>query len=479
MSGSTDRAPHLTPTERADVGKAARERVPRKRQGTFEPSPDRPDPVSLLEEQERTRVPELLPLHHERMGASAFAFYRGTAIVMATDLGSQPDSGLIVQLCGDAHLSNFGLYASPDRVPVFDVNDFDETNPGPFEWDVKRLACSFTLAARDNGFPASVATEAATAAARQYRQSMADYAMKGALEVWYDRVDARYFEDLIKSGGSEFSARKVRDTLDLAQQRTTWTAVRKLTAVVDGRRQFLDEPPILVRVPEDAMARVQMPTALQGYLGTLLPDRRALLERYEVIDMGHKVVGVGSVGLTAWVLLMQGRDADDLLVLQVKQAQQSVLEPHTAPSAYANSGERVVEGQRLMQAASDSFLGWLTGSLGREYYVRQLRDMKWGPDPAGFSPKRLVAYAQLCGHVLARGHARSGDPIAIAAYLGTSDTFDTAMAAFSRSYAEIVAADFARFQEALTSGRLAGGRTSEDVEDYRRVLRDPSRIPVR
>jgi uncharacterized protein (DUF2252 family) len=464
---------YLTPDERRDRGKAARDAMPRKAQGVYEPAADRPDPISLLEEQEKSRMPALLPLRHERMGASAFTFYRGTAIIMASDLGAQPSSGLQVQLCGDAHLSNFGLFAAPDRVPVFDVNDFDETNPGPFEWDVKRLAASFVLAARDNGFADDVIADAALASARQYRLSMAEYAAMKEIDIWYDRVDASVMESWGQRTGGKTGEKAVRRSVAKAQARTAWTAVRKLTTVVDGRREFVDEPPLIVRVPEDTMARTLITSSLAGYLESLAPDRRALFERYEVIDLGHKVVGVGSVGLLAWVLLLQGRDSEDVLTLQLKQAQHSVLEPYSVPSAYAQMGERVVEGQRLMQAASDSFLGWVTGKLGREYYVRQLRDMKWSPDPSGFTPASMSSFAELCGHVLARAHARTGDAIAISAYLGGSTVFDEAIRTFALRYADQVSSDYAAFTAAIASGRLASGAVEGDAEHFREIMRNP------
>ena len=329
------------------------------------------------------------------------------------------------------------------------------------------------LAARDNGFSDDVVADAALASARQYRLSMAQYAAMKEIDIWYDRVDASAMESWGQRSGGKIGEKAVRRTVAKAQARTAWTAVRKLTTVVDGRREFINEPPLLVRVPDDTMARTLITGSLPGYLESLAPDRRALLERYEVIDLGHKVVGVGSVGLLAWVLLLQGRDADDILTLQLKQAQHSVLEPYTAPSAYAQMGERVVEGQRLMQAASDSFLGWVTGKLGREYYVRQLRDMKWSPDPSGFVPAGMSAYAELCGHVLARAHARTGDAIAISAYLGGSAVFDEAIRAFALRYADQVSSDYAAFTEAVASGRLAGGAVPNDAERFHEIMRNP------
>ena len=464
---------HRTPAERQEIGRSARQSLPRKDQAVYRPAENRPDPIALLEEQERSRVANLLPLRHERMGVSAFTFYRGTAIIMASDLGAQPSSGLQAQLCGDAHLSNLGLFAAPDRVPVFDVNDFDETNPGPFDWDVKRLATSFVLAASDNGYAKGAVGDAALASARQYRLSMAEYSRMAEIDIWYDRVDPTALDAWAQHVDAKGAQRKVRRTVAKAQARTMWTAINKLTEVVDGRRRFVDQPPLVVRVPEDSTARQFMLGSLPGYLESLAPDRRDLLERYEVIDVGHKVVGVGSVGLLAWVLLLQGRDESDLLVLQVKQAQHSVLEPYTAPSVYAQMGERVVEGQRLMQAASDSFLGWVTGRLGREYYVRQLRDMKWSPDVSRFTPQALTSYAELCGHALARAHARTGDAIAIASYLGRSAAFDDAIMSFSLAYADQVSSDYAAFQEAVASGRLVSGETTTDSDGFRELLRNP------
>lgn len=470
--------PHYTVAEREAVGRTARQRVPRKRQGQWLAPADRPDPIELLLGQEVSRVPGLLPLRHERMGASAFAFYRGTAIIMASDLASQPDSGLTVQLCGDAHLSNFGLYAAPDRVPVFDLNDFDETHPGPFEWDVKRLAASFVLAARDSSYGDVIARSAARDAAAQYRQSMAQYAGMNEIDIWYDRIDASSMEQWARTNTKQFNLKAMQKSFDRAQQRTMWTAVSKLTTYVDGHRRFLDQPPVLVRVPEDTMARTMMMEALDQYFDSLAPDRRAVLQRYEVVDFGHKVVGVGSVGLVAWVLLLEGRDDSDVLVLQIKQAQKSVLEPYTDVADYSNQGQRVVEGQRIIQAASDPFLGWLTGKLGREYYVRQLRDMKWSPEPSALLPQGLINYARLCGHVLARAHARSGDAVAISSYMGESTNFEAAIADFSLIYADLVAHDFELFQEAVASGRLIGGSASEQMDDYLEAFRNPAAYPV-
>ena len=464
---------HPSPEERAEHGRAQRRAVPRKAQGGWEPTADRSDPVSLLQAQETTRVPGLLPLRHERMGASAFAFYRGTANIMASDLASQPRTDLYVQACGDAHLSNFGLFAAPDRRPVFDLNDFDETNPGPFEWDLKRLATSFVLAAQDNGFTRRDARDAAAAAASEYRTSMARFAQLSEIDIWYQRLDADSLESWAAVNGGGLKENVLSQSISKASSRTIWTALNKLTDVVDGRRRFIDAPPLIFRVPQDTLAWSMTIESLTQYFDTLAHDRRALLERYEIIDLGHKVVGVGSVGLLAWVLLLQGRDPSDVLVLQIKQAQTSVLEPYTQPSVYDHAGERVVQGQRLIQAASDSFLGWVRGKLGREYYVRQLRDMKWSPEISRFRPNALVTYAQLCGHVLARAHARSGDAIAIAAYLGNSTGFDESIVSFSLAYADQVQLDFAEFQAAVADGRLAGGEATSDMSLYLAALRNP------
>lgn len=466
-----DFAPHESVTDRENRGRAARKRVSRKQQGLWEVSADRLDPVQLLAQQETSRVPALLPLRHERMGASAFTFYRGSAVLMAADLGSQPNSGLRVQLCGDAHLSNFGLFAAPDRTPVFDLNDFDETNPGPFEWDVKRLSVSFLLAAQDNGLPASVGRSAARSAARQYRISIAANAARPEIDNWYERVGTAQLEAWGRQAAGSAGAKSVVKAEKRAQARTMWTAVEKLTEVVDGHRRFLDAPPLLVRVPKDTLSDGALRQAIDAYAESLSDDRRALLERYEVIDVGHKVVGVGSVGLLAWVLLLEGRDANDVLVLQAKQAQASVLEPYTAPSVYPNSGQRVVEGQRLIQAASDTFLGWSQGVLGRQFYLRQLRDMKWSPDPSSLAGEALNSYAGLCGHVLARAHARSGDAIAISAYLGASDIFDASIEDFARSYAKTVLKDYQEFTAAVTSGQLGATEHDDALADYLAEIR--------
>ena len=461
---------HLTVSQRQQQGKAARARVPREGLAVWQAPPDRPDPVDLLVGQEGSRVQELVPVRHARMAVSAFTFYRGAALVMASDLAVSPRTGLEVQLCGDAHLSNFGLFAAPDRSVIFDVNDFDETHPGPFEWDVKRLAASFVLAARDNGLPEEIAREAAQTAASSYRRSIAEYAVMTDLEIWYDRVDPSRAIEALREGAVEAKPKKrkrgaevsvqnqaearVAKVVEKARHRDAWSAIEKITEVVDGRRRFRNEPPLLTRMDMGEAAFGQINSLFRQYRATLEDDRRVLLKRYEIIDMGHKVVGVGSVGLLAFVLLLRGRDDDDLMVLQVKQAQASVLEAFTRKSTFTKHGHRVVTGQRLMQAASDSFLGWIDGPTGRGFYVRQLRDMKWSPEPAKLDAVKLPRYASLCGHTLARAHARSGDSVAISAYLGSGRSFDKAIAEFSMSYADQVAADYNLFTAAIADGRL-------------------------
>jgi len=449
---------HLSVEERADIGRTARKRFPRTALGDWSVPVDRADPISLLANQETSRIQELLPLRHERMGVSAFTFYRGSAIVMAADLASRSNSGLVVQLCGDAHLSNFGLFASADRQPIFDLNDFDETSAGPFEWDVLRLSTSFVLAAMDNGYPEEVGLIAAQLVANKYQESMAQYAAMHEIDIWYDRVDAAKLNAWAMAAGGKPGRKAVDQVMRKARRRDTWSALSKMTELVDGKRQFIQDPPTIVHIPEGTVMHRVVSDFLDGYTQTLSLDRRVLIDRYRLIDVGHKVVGVGSVGLLAWVLLLEGRDSSDLLALQVKQAQSSVLEAYAGVSPFPHHGQRVVEGQRLIQAASDAFLGWVTGGYGRQYYVRQLRDMKWSPDPSQLTPETLQAYANLCGHVLARAHARSGDAVSISGYLGTSATFGQAVAAFSRAYSDQVSLDFAQFKEAIEDHRLAGPR---------------------
>ena len=450
-----------TVAERAEAGKAARKRRPRVGLGEWTAPADRPDPVALLASQETTRIQALLPLRHERMSASAFAFYRGGAAIMADDLGQLPNSGIVTQLCGDAHLSNFGVFAAPDRSLVFDVNDFDETHPGPFEWDVFRLAASFVLAGRDVGLDDTVNAEAAANAARSYRQQMAIFSGQGDLEIWYDRVDLSTIEALMKQEGIN-RQKQVSKAAMKARSRTAWSAIEKTTDVVDGERRFLDLPPLLMPMPSENSVTEVVELLLDQYRATLPHDRKQLLRKYHVIDMAHKVVGVGSVGLLAFVILMQGRDPEDLMVLQAKQAVKSVLEPFTSPSVYPMSGERVVAGQQLMQAASDIFLGWVRGPAGRDFYLRQLRDMKYSPDPATFNAQMLRGYAVLCGRTLARAHARAGDAVAMSGYMGTSDKFDAGVRDFALAYAEQVGRDYDAYKAAIAAGTVSLGDHAEE-----------------
>lgn len=419
---------------------------------------DRPDPVAVLLAQDDRRSPDLLPVRHGRMSVSAFTFYRGAAAIMAGDLSATPSSGMGAQLCGDAHLSNLGVFASPERQLVFDLNDFDETLPGPWEWDLKRLVTSFVIAARDNGFLPSHEVDSARACAATYRQALRSFGRSGVLETWYAHVDAEDAVDVLARRGK---ARKAADeALAKARSRTSATALRKLSETHEGRLRFVDQSPLVVPLrsleglgdPADVEERLR--AFLDEYRESLSDDRRHLLGQYEVVDIAHKVVGVGSVGTRAFIVLLTGRDTDDALVLQFKEASASVLEPYLGPSAYSTAGERVVRGQRLMQAASDIFLGSSTAADGRDYYWRQLRDMKGSADVAAMSPGALRAYAGLCGWSLARAHARSGDCVAIAAYLGKGESFDEAVAQFARAYADQNAADFGLHQQAVEDGRI-------------------------
>jgi uncharacterized protein (DUF2252 family) len=459
-------AGRLTPEASAAKGKAARTAVPRVSHAAFNLGTDRPDPIALLEEQAKTRVPELVPVRWGRMLVSPFTYYRGAALPMASDLARTPVSGLAVQACGDAHLSNFGIFGSPERRLVFDVNDFDETLPGPWEWDVKRLAASLEVAGRDNGFTTKQRRDIVLAAVTRYRQAMRSFAGMTHLEVWYARADV---DQLRGDLAAQLTGRQ-RKTIDkgMAQARTrdSMRAVAKLTRVVDGRPRILSDPPLLVPVAElipDNADRSALEAQLTGliasYRRTLETDRRYLLEQFEFCDMARKVVGVGSVGTRCWIVLMLGRDRDDPLFLQVKEAERSVLSRFVGASKHANQGQRVVAGQRLMQASSDIFLGWQRTEAGldgqaRDFYVRQLRDWKFSVDIATMQPGGMRSYGELCGWTLARAHARSGDRIAIASYLGGSDVFDKAIAAFAVAYADQNERDYQALQDAAATGRI-------------------------
>ncbi|MEV6327810.1 DUF2252 domain-containing protein [Streptomyces sp. NPDC051909] len=436
-----------TPSERAEMGKAARKRVPRSSHGRWIPSSQRPDALTVLERESVDRIPEFVPIRYGRMAVSPFAFLRGAAAVMAADLAAQRHTGLTVQLCGDAHLLNFGVYASPERTLLFDVNDFDETLPGPFEWDVKRLAASVAVAALQNGTSKAKAHRAAQVAAEAYRQAMRRLAKLGELDVWYERIAVDDLVPLVRGADRT----RMESRIARARGRTSMQALGKLTALDDsGRRHIVEDPPLLERVTD--LDRITLGKIFSDYRSSLSEERRLLLDRFHFVDAARKVVGVGSVGTRCFILLLQGRDDSDPLFLQIKEAGASVLEEYLAPSAFTHHGRRVVCGQRLTQAASDIFLGWMTGPEQRHFYWRQLRDMKGSAEVETMSPSLLREYARLCGRALARAHARSGDRIAIAAYLGTSDVFDRALADFALRYAGQNADDYAALSAAIASG---------------------------
>jgi uncharacterized protein (DUF2252 family) len=455
---------HLSVAERVERGKAARKAVPRTSHGEWAPAPGRFDPVALLEQQATTRVPDLVPIRHGRMAASPFAYFRGAALPMAADLDATPRIGLDVQLCGDAHLSNFGGFAAPDRKLVFDLNDFDETNPGPFDWDVKRLAASFEIAGRSIDLDEAARRALVQTSARAYREAMRDFAGQSNLDVWYARLDSDEIVAQFAAQASKATLKGMDRNVAKAKSKDRLKAASKLTHVVDGELAFVSDPPLLVPVEEifgdatSAQINETIHEAIRSYRRSLNSDRRHLLETYRYIGMARKVVGVGSVGTRAWVVLFVGRDDDDPLFLQVKEAEASVLEPYVGKSRYANHGQRVVEGQRLVQAASDIFLGFqhVTGHDGvvRDYYMRQLWDWKVSADIETMRPDAMRIYAQICGWTLARAHARSGDRVAIAAYLGNSETFDAAIADFGTAYAEQNDLDHRALLEAIEQGRL-------------------------
>jgi uncharacterized protein (DUF2252 family) len=457
--------PHLSVAERIARGKAARSEVPRSSHAIFEPSPERADPVELLERQAETRVPELVPIRYGRMLVSPFTFYRGAAMIMAHDLGPTPRSGLNVQCCGDAHLSNFGVFASPERRMIFDLNDFDETLPGPWEWDVKRLVTSMLIAARDNGYSPRVADRIVLATVGSYRSAMAAFAGMNNLEIWYSRLE---IESLIQELAPQFKQKIVQRTekaLAKARTKDSMAAFSKLTQSVGGEVRILDQSPLIVPIEQLAPGREReelfeaLHQLMRAYRDTLEYDRRVLLERFRLVDFARKVVGVGSVGTRAWIALLLGRDGQDPLFLQMKEAEASVLEHVLGPSEFSNHGERVVTGQRLMQAASDIFLGWLHVESGlddkpRDFYARQLKDWKGSAEIEQMVPKGMATYGTLCGWTLARAHARSGDHVAIASYLGNSDRFDGAILEFSKAYAEQNERDYQALVDAVKSGRV-------------------------
>jgi uncharacterized protein (DUF2252 family) len=480
---------HPSIDERKAMGVEARDRAALSDHTKWAPVADRSDPVALLAEQDATREPDLVPVRHGRMMVSPFTFYRGAAKIMAADLAVTPVAGLETQLCGDAHLSNFGAFASPERRLLFDLNDFDETLPGPFEYDVKRMAASFTIAARNNGFAKADARAATMASVRAYREAMAEFAQMGTMDIWYAYLDEDELRASIRTavagtvkqekakkqdrraGKQEKAAKQEAKAAKAAQKRAAKTAEKahtrdsvqalsKLGELVDGTYRIVSQPPIVVPfrdwtatygLPADQVDKV-IREQFRAYRATLQDDRRHLLERFEVVDAARKVVGVGSVGTRAFIVLLQGRDP---LFLQIKEATASVLEPYVGKSRYRQHGERVVQGQRMMQAASDIYLGWTKGvDVRRHFYWRQLRDMKGSALPEAMPPVALTFYAGICGWTLARAHARSGDPVAIAAYLGDSDAFDQSITGFSQRYADQNERDYQQFVNAVRSGRL-------------------------
>jgi uncharacterized protein (DUF2252 family) len=457
---------HFTASERAGRGRAARAECPRSSHASFELTPDR-DPVAILEAQAPSRVPELVPVRYGRMLVSPFTFYRGAAAIMAHDLAPTPRAGLQAQLCGDAHLSNVGGYASPERSLVFDLNDFDETLPGPFEWDVKRLVASFEIAGRDREFTKAERARAVLNAVRSYREWMRKLAEARNLDVWYASLDVATIERQLREQQATRQAATVAKAADKARTKDSMKAFAKLTEEVDGERRIVSDPPLIVSAADLATEAgfdfERLEAVIHGlfreYRRTLQPDRRHLLEEFRMVDLARKVVGVGSVGTRCWILLLLGRDDEDPLFLQIKEAQASVLEPYLGKGTYENHGQRVVAGQRLMQATSDIFLGWLhtketLDGAERDFYVRQLWDWKTSVDLDTILPRGLELYGGVCGFLLARAHARSGDRIAIASYLGKSDTFDRALAEFAVAYADQNERDYAATRKAADEGRI-------------------------
>jgi uncharacterized protein (DUF2252 family) len=451
---------HFTVAERAARGKAARAEIPRSAHASWEPSPARPDPIDLLEQQAESRVLELVPIRYGRMLVSPFTFYRGAAYIMASDLSGLPRTGLHAQLCGDCHLSNFGIYAAPDRRIVFDMNDFDETLPGPFEWDLKRLAASFAVAGRDRNFDDKERETINLALSRSYREAVAEFGAMRTMDLWYSRLDVDEAFGAYANRVSQKALARYEKNLAKARTKDSLTAFSKLTQMVDGEPRIIANPPLIVPVSElfgdDAFESFH--DLIRAYRRTLISDRRHLVERFRLVDGARKVVGVGSVGTRAFILLFLGRDDEDPLFLQAKEAQASVLEPFVGKSEFGNHGQRVVEGQRVMQAASDTMLGWIRapGADGtkRDFYLRQLWDAKGSALVDVMEPKTMEVYAELCGWTLARSHARSGDAVAISAYLGTGDAFDRAIASFSEAYADQNERDYAALKKAAESGRI-------------------------
>ena len=459
-----DISPSEELTTRVARGKAERRRIPLEDHALFAPTEFRPDPLELLARQAASRVPELIPIRYGRMVSSAFAFYRGAALIMASDLATTPTTTLRAQLCGDAHLSNFGFYASAERRLVFDLNDFDETLPGPFEWDLKRMVTSFEISGRSQSFNPKEVQSIVLSAVRTYRESMRDFATMTNQAVWYATLDAENFLEQMRATVPASRLRKVEETLAEARTKDSMQAFRKMTQLIDGVPHIVSNPPLIVPSSQlfapdiNAELMARMGELITAYRDSLVSDRQHLFDQFRFLELARKVVGVGSVGTRAWILLFEGVDGNDPLFLQAKEAQSSVLEQFLGVSEYSNHGERVVAGQRLMQASSDIFLGWQKSNgidgVDRDYYVRQLRDWKASADVEGSTPNGMNLYARVCAWTLARAHARSGDRIAMAAYLGKKDTFDHAIAAFASSYADQNERDYAALRAAVTSGRI-------------------------
>ncbi len=463
-SRSVTRKARLSRDDRIARGRANRADMSRSSHAGWEPSVHRRDPVEMLEEQATTRVADLIPIRYGRMLVSPFTFYRGAAYLMAADLAELPRSDLHVQLCGDAHLSNFGGFAAPDRRLIFSVNDFDETLPGPFEWDVKRLVASFAVAGRDRGFSAKQREAINLMVTHSYRRAMHKFAAMPALDLWYSRLDFDEIVDRYSTQVSRGEHKRFDSNQAKAHTKDSLKAFAKLTRLVDGERRIVSDPPLIVPIGDlfDPNDSRQFDDAIhdiiRSYRRSLTGDRRQLLERFHYVDAARKVVGVGSVGTRAWIVLMLGSGDDDPMFLQLKEAQPSVLEPFLGTSKFAQHGQRVVEGQRLIQSASDIMLGWLrtdgVDGVSRDFYIRQLWDGKWSAIIELMSPQLLAVYADMCGWTLARAHARSGDPVAIAGYLGSGDTFDRALASFAESYADQNERDYAALQDAEHDGRI-------------------------
>ena len=438
--------------ERRAAGRALRATVPRSAHADWSPSPGRPDPFDVLERQASSRVPELTPIRYARMAESPFAFFRGAAAVMATDLATTPATGIRVQACGDAHVDNFGLFASPERNLVFDINDFDETIPGPWEWDVKRLCASLHVVARQRGFSRAECDGVVLAAARSYRERVTQYSTWRVLDLWYERTEIK---EVIEHFPKRYRSHVRRD-VKRARRKDHLRAVGKLTEVVDGRRRFIEDPPLIVHVGNTEYDDDDVAGVIASYRANLSDDRRHMFDRYRSLDVARKVVGVGSVGTRCWVALLEGRDDPerDLIVLQVKEAQPSVLEPFVGASPFEHQGERVVAGQRLIQAAGDVFLSWTEGPRsGHHYYVRQLWDSKGQGDPMVMDLDHLSYHGALCAWILARSHARTGDAVQISGYLGAATTFDDAIATFARRYAMTNESDHAAFRDTIALGK--------------------------